>query len=481
MVGSRTISKWILGLTFIVCSIQSSFSQSVWENHHLQNAFTQQIIRDTIGREGTINLLPFYHAGVGFYPQNSLGEVEWKSHFRGLAGVNLKYSGKKFKASTFLGWTGLVNPVFQAQQVSNDNSVAFVGRVSGSVKAYYGSLTQVNLNYQIEKHIAINAGYGKNHVGYGLRSPFLDRQSANYPYAGIELKGGVLQYDLKLLYTEQSSSGSDDGKWVSTHTLEAKLAKGFKLFLAEMVVWQNSNNGHSRGLDINYINPLVVFRPVEFNVGSPDNVLLGAGSELKWGAKRFYFQFLLDEFLLDNIREQNGWWANKYAFQFGLAFPFSRDLDKSLLQMEYQLVRPFTYSHRHAEQGLTANGLPLASPLGSNFHEILLKAFWKEDNYTLSLLGFFWMKGENTGGFNYGADPTLAYNNRVRNFGNYILQGENRHSGSLQLQYMRKLKKINPFIKAGLIYGKTSEVQNINPFVEVGISTAVLPAISSNF
>ena len=63
----------------------------------------------------------------------------------------------------------------------------------------------------------------------------------------------------------------------------------------------------------------------------------------KW---TIYTQFLLDEFLLDEIRAGNGWWANKYSWQLGVKV----NNPKSFYRLEFNLARPFTYSHGSEKQ-----------------------------------------------------------------------------------------------------------------------------------
>ena len=87
------------------------------------------------------------------------------------------------------------------------------------------------------------------------------------------------------------------------------------LSLFESVVWQDKDTLLNRGPDINYFNPFVFFRPVEYGIGSADNSLIGAGLKITID-KQFliYSSFILDEFYLIEIRTRNGRWGNKYGF-----------------------------------------------------------------------------------------------------------------------------------------------------------------------
>ncbi len=78
------------------------------------------------------------------------------------------------------------------------------------------------------------------------------------------------------------------------------------------------NADDSTGIRLDYFNPIIFYRAIEQQNGSSDNVLLGM--DFKWNVVRklqLYGQFVLDEFVIDNLKKGNGWWANKFAIQAG--------------------------------------------------------------------------------------------------------------------------------------------------------------------
>jgi hypothetical protein len=54
---------------------------------------------------------------------------------------------------------------------------------------------------------------------------------------------------------------------------------------------------------------------------------------------------VFDEFLLDNLKEGNGWWANKWSVQMGAKYVDAFGLSNLDLQGEVNITRPYTYSH----------------------------------------------------------------------------------------------------------------------------------------
>jgi len=82
-----------------------------------------------------------------------------------------------------------------------------------------------------------------------------------------------------------------------------------------------------------------------------------------------YGQLMLDEFLLSEIKNNRGWWANKWGLQFGAKYIDAFGIPNLDLQLEHNRVRPFTYSHRDSVANYTHYNQPLAHPLGANFRE----------------------------------------------------------------------------------------------------------------
>ena len=82
----------------------------------------------------------------------------------------------------------------------------------------------------------------------------------------------------------------------------------------------------------------------------------------------------LDEFSLTDLRQDNGFWANKYGYQLGFKMFDAFKIESLTLQTEYNLVRPYTYAHHNPEQNYAHYNQPLAHPLGANFSEMLFLA-----------------------------------------------------------------------------------------------------------
>jgi len=121
---------------------------------------------------------------------------------------------------------------------------------------------------------------------------------------------------------------------------------------------------------VNYLNPVIFLRPVEFSRGSPDNVLIGFNFKAMILKKyQLYGQLMLDDFSLTEVKSGNGWWGNKQAFQLGWKFFDFLGIRNLTWQNELNFVRPYTFGHFTAEQSYTHYAQPVAHPLGANFIE----------------------------------------------------------------------------------------------------------------
>jgi len=125
-----------------------------------------------------------------------------------------------------------------------------------------------------------------------------------------------------------------------------------------------------------------------------------------------YGQFVLDEFLLSNLRARNRWWANKYGGQIGIKSQFKLNQNTLFWRSELNIVRPFTYAHNKAGLSYSNQGQTMAHPLGSNFIEWYNEAQFsvKKNNFHVYIQ--YYLKGNDslTSNTSYGGDIYKTYN-----------------------------------------------------------------------
>lgn len=147
-----------------------------------------------------------------------------------------------------------------------------------------------------------------------------------------------------------------------------------------MSLFENIVFSREDHFEFQYLNPVILYRAVEHLVGSEDNIMIGFNARWDlWRRISLYGQVLLDEFKLNELRAGDGWWANKYGLQAGVQYFDAFGVDHLDLQLEANLVRPFTYGHRDALEARpeysTASyshyNQAMAHPLGANFREVV--------------------------------------------------------------------------------------------------------------
>lgn len=313
--------------------------------------------------------------------------------------------------------------------INNQNYQPGLGK--GTIHGEGLTTTQFNANitYNGGKHLTLAAGYGKNFIGDGYRSLILSDNASNAPYVRLQARLWKLTYNV--LYTRYvnprfSTFGETEIKYSTSHYLGMNLSKRLQVGLFDNVIWLKNDSTSQRGFDIQYFNPLIFMRPIEFTFGSPDNAFVGLTLKYKLYKNGFvYGQLGLDDLnltrSLDN-HSQN--FANKYALQLGI---FNKDfIVKNLSwRLEWNGVRPYTYGHGFGKIGLnyTHNNQSLADPFNANFHEFISMFNYHSGRWYGMLENLFTIRGENPGlSYNNGED-LWGGEDGVPDFGSKTLQG----------------------------------------------------------
>lgn len=235
------------------------------------------------------------------------------------------------------------------------------------------------ISYNAGKYFNFQLGHGKNFIGDGYRSLLLSDVPFSYPFFKFTTDFCKVKYQIlwaSLTHLERKNESIDTRypvKYGVFHYLDWNIGNRLSLGLFESVIWAaEDSTGHYRGFDWHYANPFVFFRPVEYSAGSPDNVNIGLNTKYiasKW--LTFYGQIMFDEFRTSELFAKEQWWANKYGYQLGFK-TFDLFGAKHLnIKMEYNRVRPFTYSHGNVLNSYGHYNQSLAHPLGANFSELV--------------------------------------------------------------------------------------------------------------
>ncbi|MGI4883819.1 MAG: capsule assembly Wzi family protein [Janthinobacterium lividum] len=371
-------------------------------------------------------------------------------------------------------------------------------KTSGS--AYDFFTARGGITYAATKHINIQFAHDRNFIGNGYRSLILSDYSA--PYFFLKFNTRVWKFNYQNVFAELTArrgiSNADTlypKKYLALHHLSVDVTKNFNIGVFESEV----SGGPGRGLEIQYLNPVIFYRAIEQQVGSTDNALLGL--DFKWNLKhraQLYGQLVLDEFKLSEVRAGNGWWSNKQAIQVGGKLIDLAGVPNLDLQVEVNYIRPYTYQHESLYTAYENYLQPLAHPMGANLTEVLgvlsyqpfprlhlvAKAFYTKQglDYTYSQVN------QPVPHSNYGSNPLQPYNpiNRpIDGSGNTIDYGFRVGDGNTRRLFHADLTatyqpRLNLFLDATLIVRHQSIKQPLAypSGGAIGDGTEVYPSVA---
>ncbi len=335
--------------------------------------------------------------------------------------------------------------------------------------SYDYPVAEAYLSYTPAKFINIQLGHGKNFIGDGYRSLFLSDVASPHPFLKLNTSFWKIKYTntwmwLRDVRPEATVDKAFLTKYMASHYLSWNVSKRLNIGLFESVLWTNSND---RGFDVNYLNPIIFYRAIEFETGQgAGNALLGASAKYKWNDNiNLYSQFILDEFSLTDVTAGQKSWKNKFGYQLGVKYFNAFKVNNLMLQFEYNRVRPYTYSHNTIVLNYGHSNQSMAHLWGANFSEAILigryhyKRWFGNAKLILGVRGLDYNDG--TDNFSYGGDIYRDYNDRPFDTGVKVGQGNktNTFYANLQAGYL-----INP--ASNLKIFTDINFRNFNPEVE---------------
>ena len=277
--------------------------------------------------------------------------------------------------------------------------------------------------------LTLRIGKDKEFWGDGYRSLYLSENAASFPFAQLSLKAWHIQYTYQFMLLQDVIPGFGSqrfDKYIVMHMLSYNLIPSLNVYAFEAVVWRSQDSTEYRGIEVNYLNPFLFIRPVEFSMGSPDNMVLGFGG--RWEVVKHvqtYGQVIIDDFSTDVI-EKTGWgsYVNKTGLQLGFKLFGGNSNRFHVFQMECNMVRPYVYSHDYSLENYGYLDRPIAHPSGANFKEIIAIYRQKFDNnwlLNIKLIGI--QQGLDMDGKDDGSNIYISDDLHSANSGNYIGQG----------------------------------------------------------
>ncbi len=433
-------------------------------NQDLINLFSNKLlINPIINIEqglGSGNATPFYQSG-GVKVQSNIN-------------TNLSVRFSVYGTRQHFG-------MFEQAQIDSTGYLPQTGKHYQRSGKHYTFLDwQGSITYQAGQYFHFQVGKEHNFWGDGYRSLLLSDNTSSYPFVKLTATVGKLQYIVLYQFLKDVDTNMpgypEENKYSTSHFLSWNIGKRINLNLFETVIWRDKmDNGGKRGYDINYINPIIFFRPLEFEIGSAGNMLVGGGFRIRpFSNTHLYGQVILDEFKLDEFRAQTGWWANKYGYQIGVKAYDILGIKNLFVRGEYNSVRPFTYSHGSSAKNYGHLFRPLAHPLGANFKEVLGLVNYRLKRWQFQTKAIFAKLGTDSDSLNMGQNIYRSYNDGRVKYGNHTLQGKLNNLIQLELKtayIVNPLWNLRAELGFRFFRWNTSSINRDEKYIFVGLKT----------
>ena len=337
---------------------------------------------------------------------------------------------------------------------------------------------QYNLKYSFNKFFILDAGKGKHFIGNGYRSLLLSSEHSPYTYLKLTTEfGRVRYYNLYTAFLDIQNLYKERKKYSSIHFLDFRLTDKINLGVFEAVLWQAKDENYNRGYDVEYLNPIIFFRPVEFSKHSPDNVLMGANFNATYKNTKLYGQVLLDDLNVSRQKDRDeeysgGFFQNKFAYQLGIQSSFKAV--NALL--EYNHSQPYTYAHKEPMQSYTHMNQALAHPLGANFKEVVILANYRKEKWQYSVKLTLAKVGLDSVGTHYGqnifaSDFDAQGDGEEYSYGNFNGQGVSTQINTFYAEVAYSLKWVDVFGSLYYKHKKSDLLDQTFLYYSVGIRT----------
>ncbi len=320
------------------------------------------------------------------------------------------------------------------------------------------------LTYSPIRQLRIKFGRDRNLWGQGSQSLLLSDHATDYLFLQLSAQFWKLQYTtlwaefVDFIPFKPDAAGPQPRKYAALRQLTFRPNRQLSFTLFESTLFAPQSNAGQRAFELQYLNPLILYRTVEQYIGSPDNTLLGL--QWKWNFLRqfqFYGQLLLDDYNLGERENGPGWWGNKFGAQGGVKWIDAGGIETLDLQLEGNVIRPFTYTHFNLATTYSHYGQFLGHSLGTNLYDVNATVTYQPlpGVYTYLRYGYS-TQGLNAAGVNTGGEvlnaqrPESLYNNTVA-------QGEELTLHHLQGRVTYQVGRQPLYVDAEVLYRQAND------------------------
>jgi len=443
----------------------------------LYNKLFNEHLIDVKSKNSTFyaDLLPDFDIGRDFSGKLTTSITSLGLQVGGTVGNKFSYNIAGYESSEVVP-NYIANYIFETTVIPGQ-----AGAKTYSPNGFDWQYMTANVSFTPNKYLNISAGRDKTFVGDGYRSMLLSDYASPYPFLKLTGTLGNVRYMVMWAYfndpIDLDANGNDRKKWGVFHYLDWNVSNRVSLGFFDSVIWYDSDDeGHYRGFDVSYINPVIFLRPLEAANGSPDNAVIGFTGKYKiTDGITAYGQFTLDEFQAKQFFTDGGSSRNKYSYQVGFRGANMFGVKGLNYLVETNASKPYTYSERGPIISFTENGEALAHPWGANFRELVGLLNYSYKRFDFSAEGDYGHYGLDINGLNYGKDPFEDYTNPAKLEGNYIGQGLTTNMVYLEGKVAFLLNpKYNLRIELGGIFRdeKNSQFNDKTSMITIGLRSS---------
>ncbi len=232
------------------------------------------------------------------------------------------------------------------------------------------------LTFHAGNYVDFHIGHDRFFIGNGYRTTFLSDFSAPYPFLKMNVQAGKFRYTAAAAQTIAPYPNSARDKdstlprnYMMFHYLSWQPTDWLNIGFYENTMFNSKING---GMQVGFFNPVMFNRAYSSHMGNSAKSSIGLDFKANFARHyQVYGQWLINEFHFNKVLKTNGPWVNKFGWQLGGKYTDAFTIKNLDLQLEGNLIRPFTYMDKWAQNNYLHYNQPLAHPLSANFKEAI--------------------------------------------------------------------------------------------------------------
>ncbi|MCQ2973760.1 MAG: hypothetical protein MJ211_02990 [Bacteroidales bacterium] len=471
-----------ISIILLISLVKNAYSQSFFHNFNSSEEFVDEYNTYL----NSYNIKNYHSAIYPHFKQNnekinnqldinllhdlSIGGDNKNIIYNSLLGISADYSLNNKLSANYSFIVGINKfPNYLSILSDSIKYIAGAGDFKKSGENYKMFYQEFYLNYNCTPYLNFIFGKGKKFIGDGFRSMFLSESNSGMYYFDTHVNIDNFKYIFSVNYSKSldTENNHNRSKYFIYHLISWNLTKNINLGGFEAVVLSRRDSlDNSKFVDLHYINPVLFLRPIEYSLGSPDNVLMGIFGKITIKKLHFlYGQVMLDEFNSSFLKGGKDWWADKFSYQLGA----KGYINNFLYRIEYNFIRPYMYSHENAITSYTMFSQPIAHPFGANLKEYVAQLRYVKNKFDFNLIVDYVKYGSDFDTISYGNNILRSYVLRKNDYDNYILQGKLNKLVDISFTTKYQLiKNKNIFAYLSLVYRR--ETEN-NYFIQLGFKT----------